>query len=167
MKNDQVQALNYCAHAIEDLRELEARLRGAAPESARVFRRLIDMLQHSIKFILPNCCDLIDPNELRQAHLDLTRLPFPCVAFEAPWEKEDRIEQLGEFQQTPMTKRIALCWEASPKYELLPGLNSILEAFPAGGVFVLPIYWGPENRVWTVALGGSFVPYENTMHDME
>ena len=167
MKNDQVQPLNYCAHAIEDMRELETILRGAAPESARVFRRLIDMLQHSVKFILPNCCDLIDPNELRQAHLDLTRLPFPCVAFEAPWEKEDGIEQLGEFQQTPATKRIALCWEASPEYELLPGLNSILEAFPEGGVFVLPIYWGPEHRRWTVALGGSFVPYENTMQDMK
>lgn len=166
MKNDQVQALNYCAHAIEDLRELEAILRGAAPESARVFRRLIDMLQHSVKFILPNCCDLIDPNELRQAHLDLARIPFPCVAFEAPWEKEDAIEQLGEFQQTPMTKRIALCWEASPEYELLPGLNSVLEVFPAGGVFVVPIYWGPGDRRWTVAMGGSFVPYENTMQDV-
>ena len=167
MKNDQVQPLNYCAHAIEDMRELETILRGAAPESARVFRRLIDMLKHSVKFILPNCCDLIDPSELRQAHLDLTRLPFPCVAFEAPWEKEDGIEQLGEFQQTPATKRIALCWEASPEYELLPGLNSILDAFPEGGVFVLPIYWGPEHRRWTVALGGSFVPYENTMQDMK
>ena len=167
MKNDQVQPLNYCAHAIEDMRELETILRGAAPESARVFRRLIDMLKHSVKFILPNCCDLIDPSELRQAHLDLTRLPFPCVAFEAPCEKEDGIEQLGEFQQTPATKRIALCWEASPEYELLPGLNSILEAFPEGGVFVLPIYWGPEHRRWTVALGGSFVPYENTMQDMK
>ena len=167
MKNDQVQPLNYCAHAIEDMRELETILRGAAPESARVFRRLIDMLKHSVKFILPNCCDLIDPSELRQAHLDLTRLPFPCVAFEAPWEKEDGIEQLGEFQQTPATKRIALCWEASPAYELLPVLNSILDAFPEGGVFVLPIYWGPEHRRWTVALGGSFVPYENTMQDMK
>lgn len=167
MKNDQVQALNYCAHAVKDLRELEAILRSSAPESARVFRRLIDMLQHSVKFILPNCCDLIDPNELRQAHLDLTRLPFPCVAFEAPWEKEDGIEQLGDFQQTPATKRIALCWEASPEYELLPGLNSILDAFPEGGVFVLPIYWGPEYRRWIVALGGSFVPYENTMQDMK
>ncbi len=165
MKNDQIQTLNYCAHAIEDLRELAAILHGTAPESARVFRRLIDMLRHSVKFILPNCCDLIDPDELRQAHLDLTRLPFPCVAFEAPWEKEDGIKQLGEFQQTPATKRISLCWEASPEYELLPGLNSILEAFPGGGVFVLPIYWGPEDRRWTVALGGSFVPYENTMQD--
>lgn len=167
MKNDQVQALNYCAHAIEDLRELEAILRGTAPESARVFRRLIDMLQHSVKFILPNCCNLIDPDELRQAHLDLTRLPFPCVAFEAPWEKEDGIEQLGEFQQTPATKRIALCWEAGPEYELLPSLNSILNAFPEGGVFIVPIYWGPEHRRWTVALGGTFLPYENSVQDLK
>lgn len=167
LKNDQIQTLNYCAHAIEDLRELEALLRGTAPESARVFRRLIEMLQHSVKFILPNCCNLIDPDELRQAHLDLTRLPFPCVAFEAPWEKEDGIEQLGEFQQTLATKRIALCWEAGPEYELLPGLNSILNAFPEGGVFILPIYWGPEYRRWTVALGGSFVPYENAVQDVK
>lgn len=166
MKSDQVQALNYCAHAIEDLRELEASLRGTAPESARVFRRVIDMLQHSVKFILPNCCNLIDPDELKQAHLDLIRLPFPCVAFEAPWEKEDGIDQLGEFQQTPATKRIALCWDASLEYELLPGLNSVLKAFPEGGVFVIPIYWGPEHRRWTVALGGSFVPYENTVQDV-
>lgn len=167
LKNDQVQSLNYCAHAIEDMREMEAVLRGTAPESARVFRRLIDMLQHSVKFILPNCCNLIDPDELRQAHLDLIRLPFPCVAFEAPWEKEDGIEQLGEFQQTPATKRIALCWEAGPEYELLPGLNSVLDAFPEGGVFIVPIYWGPEHRRWTVALGGAFVPYENAVQDVK
>lgn len=165
MKNDQVQVLNYCAHAIEDLRELEAAIRGTAPESARVLRRLIDMLGHSVKFILPNGCNLIDQDELRQAHLDLTRLPFPCVAFEAPWEKDGGIEQLGEFEQTPATKRIALCWEARPEYELLPGLNRILEAFPGGGAFILPIYWGPEHQLWTVGLGGTFLPYENAIQD--
>ncbi len=167
LKNDQIQTLNYCAHAIEDLRELETILRGTAPVSAHVFRRLIEMLQHSVKFILPNCCNLIDPNELKQTHLDLIRLPFSCVAFEAPWEKEDDIERLGEFQQTLATKRIALCWEASSEYELLPGLNSVLNVFPEGGVFVLPIYWGPEYRRWTVALGGSFVPYENAVQDVK
>jgi len=166
LKNDQIQTLNYCAHAIEDLRGVECILRDAAPESGRVFRRLIDMLQHSVKFILPNCCNLIDPEDLRQAHLDLTRLPFPCVAFEAPWEKEDCIELLGEFRQSPATKRIALCWEARPEYELLPGLNSVLNVFSEGGFFVVPIYWGPEHRQWTVALGGSFVPYENTVQEM-
>jgi hypothetical protein len=166
LKNDQVQLLNYCAHAIEDLRKLETSLHSVAPESARVFRRLVDMLKDSVKFILPNCCDLIDQNELRQAHLDLIRIPFPCVAFEAPWEKEEDIKQLGDFQQTLATKRIALCWEASPEYELLPGLNNIIDVFPEGGVFILPIYWVPEYRQWTVALGGSFVPYENSLKDM-
>lgn len=166
MKTDQVQALNYCAHAIEDLKELELALRGAAPQSARVHRCLIDMLQNSVKFILPNCCNLIDPEEFRQAHLDLARLPYPCVAFEAPWEKDDGIEQLGDFQQAPATKRIALCWESDSKYEPVSGLNSVLNSFPEGGVFVAPIYWGPAQRRWTVGLGGIFVPYENTLQEM-
>lgn len=165
-KNDQVRALNYCAHAIEDLREFERAWRGMAPETARVLRRLIGMLQHSVKFILPNCCNLVDPEELRQAHLDLARLPFSCVAFEAPWEKEDGIENLGGFKQTPATKRIALCWEAGPEYELLPGLNSILNDFPEGGVFVVPIYWGPELKKWALSLGGSFLPYKNTINKL-
>lgn len=167
MKNNVAQPLNYSAHAIEDLRDLEVSLRSTAPQSARVFRRLIEMLQHSVKFILPNCCDLIAPEDLRQAHLDLTRLPFPCVTFEAPWEKDGEVEQLGDFQFSRSTKRIALCWEASPEYELLPGLNDILKAFPEGGVFVLPIYWGPEYRQWTVALGCSFLPYENTLQELD
>jgi hypothetical protein len=46
MKNDQVQALNYCAHAIDDLRDLEHILRSQAPTSAHVLRNLVDMLQH-------------------------------------------------------------------------------------------------------------------------
>jgi hypothetical protein len=95
------------------------------------------------------------------------RLPFPCVAFEAPWEKgEDGVLQVGEIPQTPATKRIALCWEARPQYELLPGLNGILDAFPEGGVFVLPIFWGPEQKTWTVAFGGSFIPYENEVRSV-
>lgn len=160
--NDHVQALNYCAHAIEDLLETEEMFRKIAPKSVPVIQNIIKMLQSSIKFILPNCCNLIDPEEMRQAHLDLIRLPFPCVAFEAPWEKEDEGPQkIGDFTQTPATKRIALCWEALPEYEILPGLNKILNHFPEGGVFILPIYWGPELKKWTVAMGGAFVPYEN------
>lgn len=159
MKSDQVQTLNYCAHAIEDLRETAGILRNAMPQSARVLYRLIVMLQNSVKFILPNCCNLIEPDEVRQAHIDLVRLPFPCVAFEAPWEKdEDGPEYMGEFKQSPMTKRIALCWDAR-QFEPMPGLNSLLDAFEEGGVFVLPIYWGPEHKKWTVALGGAFIPY--------
>lgn len=155
------ETMNYCAHAIDDLREFENMLRSEAPESARVLRRVIEMLQHSVKFLLPNCCNLIDPEDLGQAHLDLTRLPFRCVAFETPWNAEDDAVQLGEFQQSLATKRIALCWEASPEYELLPGLNSILNVAPEGGIFVVPLFWGPELRRWQVGIGGTFVPYVN------
>ncbi len=163
----QVQPLNYCAHAIEDLRAFAGGLRPVAPQSAHALGRVIDMLRGSVKFLLPNCCDLIDPDDMKQAHLDLVRLPFPCVAFEAPWDKgEDGVLQVGEIPQTPTTKRIALCWEARPEYELLPGLNDILDTFPEGGIFVLPIFWGPEQKTWTVAFGGSFVPYENEVRSV-
>lgn len=167
MMHEQVQALNYCAHAIEDLREQESEWRVAMPESARVLGRLIDMLRDSVKFILPNCCNLLDPYDLRQAHLDLLHLPFPCVAFEAPWNKEGEVEQLSEFlPQAAATKRIALCWEARPEYEVLPRLYSVLDVFPDGGVFVAPIYWGPAQGRWVVTMGGSFVPYKNTVRDV-
>ena len=161
---EQIQPLNYSAHAIEDLSAFAGTLRHLAPQSAHVLDRLIDMLRQSVKFILPNCCELIDPDDMKQTHLDLVRLPFPCVAFEAPWDKgADALQQVGEFRQTLATKRIALCWEALPEYELLSGLYSILSAFPEGGAFIVPIYWGPEHKTWTVALGGTFLPYDNTM----
>lgn len=167
INHDHVQVLNYCAHAIEDLRELEKVFRYQMPATAQVYRYLIGMLQDSVKFIMPNRCNLIDPDDVRQAHLDQTRLPYPCVAFEAPWSQENFQEMLGEYRQTPATKRIALCWDASSGYEPAPGLNGILTAFPEGGTFVLPIYWGPEYRQWTVGLGGTFVPYENTVQNLE
>jgi len=159
MKTDQVQTLNYCAHAIEDLREMAITLQHAMPQSSRVLQRLIIMLQNSVKFILPNCCNLVEPDEVRQAHIDLIRLPYPCVAFEAPWDKgEEGPAYMGEFLQTTMTKRIALCWDTR-EFEPVAGLNRFFDAFEEGGVFVLPLYWGPEHKRWTVALGGAFVPY--------
>lgn len=159
MKNDQVQPLNYCAHAIEDLRTTATLIKRAMPQSSHVLYRLIAMLQNSVKFILPNCCNLVEPDEIRQAHIDMMRLPFPCVAFEAPWEKDEAgPAYMGEYKQSPMTKRIALCWD-SRQFEPMPGLNSLLDDFEDGGVFVLPIYWGPEHKTWTVAMGGAFVPY--------
>jgi hypothetical protein len=51
-----IQPLNYCAHAIEDLRVFAGSLRGLAPQSAHAVGRLIDMLGDSVKFLLPNCC---------------------------------------------------------------------------------------------------------------
>jgi hypothetical protein len=161
--SDRVQTLNYCAHAIEDLRQMAARLANTTPNSARAIERVIAMLQASVKFILPNCCDLVQPDELRQAHLDLLRLPYPCVAFEAPWQKDEPgPAYVGGFLQSPATKRIALCWD-TPRFEPLPGLNTLLNAFDEGGVFVLPVYWSDEAGIWMVAVGGIFIPYGGEM----
>lgn len=74
------------------------------------------MLKKSVKFILPNCCELFDPDHLRHAHLDLVRLPFPLVALEAPWEVASAQVVIEGFQQSPATKRIALCWEADARW---------------------------------------------------
>lgn len=163
--SDQIQPLNYSAHAIEDLLRTAADWQDmGVVRSARALRAVIELLRRSVKFILPNCCNLVDPGDLRQTHLDLLRLPYPCVAFEAPWEKEEEgPKSVGEFEQAKANKRIALCWASDPEVELLPGLNSILHLFPEGGVFVLPIFWGPDAKKWSVPLGGGFVPYENTV----
>lgn len=167
MDSDRIQTLNYCTHAIEDLLGVESALREGAPASAHALRGVIGLLRRSVKFILPNCCNLLDPEQMRQSHLDLMHLPFPCVAFEAPWEGDhEGPEYLGEFRQSKASKRIALCWEATRDHELVPGLNEILDVFPDGGVFVLPIYWGPAFGQWTMAFGGTFIPFGGTVTRM-
>lgn len=160
---DQIKTLNYSAHAIEELRGIAMLYKRFAPQSAIAMERLIGLLQESVKFLLPNCCDIIDPEDLKQSHIDMARLPYPCVAFESSYERQDDIVQIGDFDQSPATKRIALCWEAVPGYEIVPGLYKILDMYPEGGVFVVPIYWGPKDAKWTAALGGSFFPYNNRL----
>jgi hypothetical protein len=164
-KNDQVTAHNYCAHAIEDLRETTKMIGQMAPQSAMAINKIIELLQKSVKFVLPNCCNIIEPEDMRQAHLDQVRLPFPCVAFEAPWDTEEAgPAYVGDFKQSPATKRIALCWEPTPGLEILPGMNEqVLNRFPDGGVFTLPIYWGPEQNKWIAGMGGCFIPYGSQM----
>lgn len=161
--SDQIKPTHYCTHAIDDLQKWHKMLSKYAPRSATVLEGVLRLLDQSVKFLLPNGCEIVDPYQIKQSHIDLARLPYPCVAFEAPFERDDGIVQIGAFQQQPATRRIALCWEALPEYEVIPGLYSILEHFPGGGVFVVPIYWGPKNPQWTVALGGSFFPYDNQL----
>jgi hypothetical protein len=163
-----VQALNYCAEAINDFRMVEMALKHS-PYSALAYRGLMRMLKECDKYILPNCCNLIDPDLLGQLHHDLARLPAPCVAFESSWDKEsDGINDLAGFEQVQCTRRIALCWEMRPEYELLPYLHEpFLKEFPEGGTFILPIYYSLDSCRWTPGLGGSFLPYNNQMRSIQ
>lgn len=168
MTDDDVHPLNYCAHAIEDLHKQERAFRECKRAAdALVYRNLIDLLMQSVKFILPNCCDLFDPDTLRQAHLDQLHLPYPCVAFEAPWIKADvGPEYVGGRLQITATKRIALCWDLASHPNVAPELDILSLKF-GGGVCVAPIYWGPELAQWTVAIGGTFVPYDSVVQDLD
>lgn len=164
MNYDQVEKLNYCTDAIEAIKKSAQSMLERAPRSAAVSRRVADMLDKSVKFVLPNCCNLVGPDDLKQAHLDMMRLPYPLVAFEASWDTEEKDSMIkeGEFKQATANKRIALCWNPSQEYEILPGLNDqILTKFPEGGIFVLPVYFMTDAQQWIISVGGCFVPYEN------
>ncbi|MBE0315559.1 hypothetical protein [Xanthomonas citri] len=169
MQHDHVQPLNYCAHAIEDIKVWAKKFQHTAPQSAHVMLQVIEMLRHSVKFILPNRCNLVAPDDIRQAHLDLARLPFPCVAFEVPYEQEiglDPLPEVGGLPQLHATRRIALCWEPHPSYELLPHLNDIVQKFADGGAFIVPLYWTPFDGKWNLGIGGSFHPYKNELREL-
>lgn len=73
---DTITPLNYTKEAIKDLSVMEKGLRSNAPLTSYIMRQVIDMLDSSVKFILPNCCDIIEPEEYRQTHFDLARLPY-------------------------------------------------------------------------------------------
>ncbi|MDT8850241.1 hypothetical protein RN053_07065 [Pantoea dispersa] len=164
MTNDDIRPLNYCLEAIKDLTKLAEDLARVAPYSAYSIRNIIQMLRDSQKFILPNCAEFIAPEDIRQTHLDLARLPYPIVAFEAPWVKH---EPVGEDPLHPMmlsTKRIALCWELDRDFEPVPGCNrNEFVSLPDGGVFIVSIYWNDAEQKWFVVSGGCFYPYNNTL----
>lgn len=162
----QIETLNYCAHAIEDIKEFSGKLNGRMPYSEKAFLRIIELLREAQKFILPNCCDIFDPSEFQQPHLDLFRLPFPVCAFEAPWQMEhNNLSAVDDSLVTlQSTKRISLCIELNvDKPEILFSSynESFAKRFPQGGVYVVPIYWTISG--WEVLMGGMFVPYQNQM----
>lgn len=122
------------------------------------------MLRRAVKFLLPNCAQIVEEQSLREAHLELLRLPYPIVAFEAPRIKDDPVDsELNGFQQSTSTRRIALCWEMDEAFEAFPGLNQIASVFPEGGIFVLPIYYADSERSWRTTVGGTFVPYDSVI----
>ncbi|MBW5286751.1 hypothetical protein [Burkholderia gladioli] len=164
--SDDITPVNYCTHAIEDLRETakKARMRGFTMMAKRL-ETVIEMLSTAQKFLLPNCGELIDTESVRETHLDLLRLPYPVTAFEAPWRKEEAVlnATLGGVPESLSTRRIALCWEMTEDHVPVRGLREIVafrEAYPTGGVFIYPIFYADQQKIWNAGIGGIFVPRE-------
>jgi len=157
-----IQVNNYCAHAIEGLREQRAAAAeaGQVPYSVQVLDGIITLIDHALKFLLPEGGALIDAvAEGRLTRADL-RLPWPIVALEARWPGTPaEAEDGGARRDASSKKRIALCWDADAAVGLIPGADALRAEIPQGGVFVVPIYWLPDLGNWQVGLGGLFLPY--------
>jgi hypothetical protein len=162
--SDAITPVNYCSHAIEDLKETVkgARARGLTGMAGNL-ETVIQMLSKAPKFLLPNCADLINFSHVRETHLDLLRLPYPVTVFEAPWRKDDVIlgATVAGVPESLSTRRIALCWEMTDDHMPVRGLREIAmfrEHYPEGGVFIYPIYYSDELKTWNPGSGGTFVP---------
>ncbi|WP_028311148.1 hypothetical protein [Derxia gummosa] len=156
-----IQVNNYCAHALESLREQRAAAAEKAPHSVQVLDGVITLIEHALKFLLPERGTLLDANaEAALTRADL-RLPWPILALEARWPAlpAGTDDATGGAQRDASAKRIALCWDADAVNGLVPGDDGLRAEFPAGGVFIVPVYWLPDLGHWQVGLGGLFVPY--------
>lgn len=164
--SDAITPVNYCTHAIEDLRQTakDSRERGLMVAAARL-DAVVRMLSTAPKFLLPNCAELIDTENVRETHLELLRLPYPVTVFEAPWRKAEIVPAatVAGVQESLSTRRIALCWEMTEDYTPFGGLKEIgmfRAGYPEGGVFIYPIYYSDELKTWNPGAGGTFVPRE-------
>ncbi|WP_085315758.1 hypothetical protein [Derxia lacustris] len=156
-----IQVNNYCAHALEGLREQRAAADPKAGHSLQVLDGVITLIEHASKFLLPERGMLLDAKaESALTRADL-QLPWPIVAIEARWPAlpEAMAVATGGAQRDASAKRIALCWDADAALGLIPGADELRAEVPQGGVFVVPVYWMPELGNWQVGLGGLFLPY--------
>jgi hypothetical protein len=163
-KTDHARSLNYSTQALEQLEVclplLSQDLSGIRTAHTFVAKQLRD----SVKFLLPNCAELVDMNELRQAHVDMARLPYSVVALEAPWLWPDGAggDKQGGIRSS---KRIALCLTMSPEVaNWLPDTRGFLQE-ERGGVIVIPLYWEDRIGLWKLPMGGAFVPHDNEVTD--
>jgi hypothetical protein len=163
---ESITPFNYCTHAIDDLKRTakEARSRGVEITASRI-ETLIEMLSVAPKFLLPNCAELIDTDNVRDTHLDLLRLPYPVTVFEAPWQKDEAfpLATVAGVRESLSTRRIALCWEMNASkfpFSSIRELPILRQHYPEGGIFVYPIYYSDEHKSWNPGTGGTFVPRE-------
>jgi len=157
-----IELLNYAAHALEEMNVLIPRIKGSMPGIRQAHEAIASYLHRSVKFLLPNCAEMIDLRELRQVHVDMARPPFEVMALEASWILPDGLPgHKGAGHAAP--RRIALCLNMNREVAAaFPATECFLDE-PAGGVVVIPIYWQADAAAWKVPLGGVFLPHQNPL----
>jgi hypothetical protein len=163
-KTDHIRSLNYSTQALEQLQACLPLLSQNLPGIRMAHMFVAKQLRDSVKFLLPNCAELVDMSELRQAHVDMARLPYPVVALEAPWVWPDGAGG-DKFGGIRSSRRIALCLTMSPEVAVwLPDTRDFLNE-EHGGVIVIPLYWEDRTGLWNLPMGGAFVPHDNEVRD--
>ncbi|MEW6347328.1 MAG: hypothetical protein AB1704_42425 [Pseudomonadota bacterium] len=165
--DDKIDIVNYASDAIDDLITFAKFWKTRDAASAAVTMKLVELLRTGIKFLLPNCAEIVDGASLGEAHLELMHLPYPVTIFEAPWVMEDEFEPiLNGSLQTRSTRRIAACWDMADKFEPFPGLHApFRERFPEGGTFIVSVYYLDQVGAWSPSCGGLFVPRDFRIDD--
>jgi hypothetical protein len=155
-----VQPLNFSVHAIEDFTELAHNLQRESPRSATSLAKTAHLLQRAVKFLLPNCADLVDLKGLSENHLDMLRLPFPLVALEVPWKSESgRFIADGPMKEAPSSKRMVLAWDE--KFVSDPAVLTAGRGEP--GIYVVSLYVDDNIKRWICTPVGAFIPASNTI----
>lgn len=147
----QVVTFNYCTHALNDLIQLLPSIQDHAPRSAQAVQYVIELLQKSNKFILPNCLDIFTNHEPDFDIVELDDLPFPVCAFEASW--------INTNPNKKSIRRIALCVNLNSAPEFLLNLTQPL---PNNGIYIIPIAW-TNTGGWQLANGGVFASNEQNI----
>lgn len=151
-----VTQLNYAAKAIVDLQET-ARGLTHYPQTYAMYQLICDLLDKADKFIMPNCCDLIDPDKFSARDYALLKVPYPLTVFEAPWIQETERKIPSQFATETSQKRIALLIESQH-----PAMQNISDIYgnplrDNDGVMMIAIYH--VGNKWNLHIGGFFLPY--------
>ncbi len=158
-----IQRLNYSTQAIGDLYKLIANKNKIYfNEIELIVYDVINLLHESIKFILPNCCPLIEPTSYNEYHHELLKLPYPICSFEAPWIRDNYYIEEG---QKISKKRIALAFEhnelANAESEYFRQfLSYLLNHDKRDGIVVISIFH-TEKYGWTMGASMTHIPYKD------
>ncbi|WP_156478112.1 hypothetical protein [Acetobacter malorum] len=155
---------NYCTHAMDSLVEQARAIRAdGAPEIADTYFSIVSALNDAVKYLLPERGDMIAPQDLGEAHLELLSLPAPCIVLESFWREDDKLPTRGGVEVTHAQKRIALCWDPEKYKGPVAAGESCSKQYDGGGICVLPIYQTVAGDQWHVAHGVEFVPYNTPL----
>lgn len=151
-----VQRLNYCTHAIEDLRKSAMAYPPSRRQSAARQLRIAELLDQAVKFLLPERGELVDLSRIDEATLGMLRLPFPLIALEVPFPPTGALITDGPMKESLSTRRIVLAWDES--FAAQSGLSPV---YGEPGIYVVSVYYADEERAWMAAPMGIFLPLAN------